>query len=317
MWSFRLRLGIVVGIILGFLLYLLCFSPPSSFPKQLLFPVHSGETGLDIATALKIDHAVRSEFLFRVLLRLYGGQTHIAAGTYYFPEPLNAFAIAWRLRVGNFNIEPIKITVPEGTDTEHMSLLLSQSLPIFDANTFLHLAQPHEGFLFPDTYFFYPGESMTDIVQTMHDNFNAHMAAPDVQTAVASSGKSLVQLVIMASLLEKEAPDTKNRQIISGILWKRIELGMPLQVDAVFPYITGKSSGDITRADLQTRSPYNTYLNLGLPPGPITNPGLDSIMAAATPVVTDYLYYLSDKKGNFHYSATYAGQLANEKKYLP
>ncbi len=98
----------------------------------------------------------------------------------------------------------------------------------------------------------------------------------------------------MASLLEKEAPDTLNRQIISGILWKRLSLGMPLQVD-------------VDR---------DTYLHKGLPLGPITNPGLDAILAAATPTTTPYLYYLSDKDGKFHYSKTFDQQLANQRKYL-
>jgi UPF0755 protein len=315
MQSFRLRLGIVVGIGLGFLFYILCFSAPFSFPKQLLLPVHSGETGADIANALKTDHAIRSELLFRLLLRLYGGETHIASGTYYFSEPTNAFTIAWRLKIGDFNIEPEKITIPEGTDVVHVSAILQQNLPTFDSGTFLTLATPNEGYLFPDTYFFYPGESMTEIVQTMKDNFTAHIASTTLQMDIVLSGHTLTQIVTMASLLEKEAPDINDRRIISGILWKRISIGMPLQVDAVFPYITGDKTP--TRADLSIDSPYNTYLHMGLPPGPITNPGVDSILAAASPTASPYLYYLSDKKGNFHYSATYAGQLANEKKYLP
>jgi UPF0755 protein len=92
---------------------------------------------------------------------------------------------------------------------------------------------------------------------------------------------------------------------------------MPLQVDAVFPYIIGKNSLQLTHADLKVDSPYNTYVNKGLPPGPITNPGLDSILAAVNPTKSNYLFYLSDLHGNFHYSVTYAQQLANQRKYLP
>ncbi len=91
---------------------------------------------------------------------------------------------------------------------------------------------------------------------------------------------------------------------------------MALQVDAVFPYIIGKSSLELTRADLKTDSPYNTYTHKGLPPGPIANPGMTSIIAAVTPIKSNYVFYLSDKQGNFHYCATYACQLANQKKYL-
>jgi UPF0755 protein len=104
--------------------------------------------------------------------------------------------------------------------------------------------------------------------------------------------------------------------MISGILWHRISIGMRLQVDAVFPYIIGVNSLQLTKADLQTDSPYNTYLYAGLPPGPISNPSLDSILAAVTPTKTKDLYYLSDLQGNMHYCATYSCQLANKKKYL-
>lgn len=289
-----LRVALVGGIVLGFLTYFFLFSAPSSFPKELLLPVHGGETGAEIAQALKIDRAIRSELAFRILLRLAGPNLHIVAGSYYFSHPQNAFTIAWRLQVGNFDIEPAKVTIPEGTDVAGIDALLGKALPTFDSQTFLALAQPREGYLFPDTYFLYPGESMTEIVQTMQDNFSTHIADPRVRKVLDASGKSQSDVVIMASLLEGEAADTENRQIISGILWKRLEIGMPLQVD-------------VDR---------DTYTRAGLPSAPITNPGIDSILAAATPTTTPYLYYLSDKQGNFHYSTTYAQQMANQKKYL-
>lgn len=314
--GFYIRIALVGGVVLGFATYFFLFSAPSSFPHTLLLPVHSGETGADIASALKQDRAIRSELALRLLLRLGGSHTRIVAGTYYFDRPQNAFAIAWRLQGGHFNIEPTKITIPEGTDVAHIHALLKQNLPTFDSQTFLTLAKPKEGYLFPDTYFFYPGESMTEIVQAMNDNFRAQVARPDVQRAIAASGKSQAELVTMASLIEKEAPDMPNRQIISGILWKRLSMGMPLQVDAVFPFITGKSIENILQSDYAIDSPYNTYKYKGLPPGPITNPGLDAILAAATPTTTPYLYYLSDKEGNFHYSVTLEQQIANQKKYL-
>ena len=314
--GFYIRISIVVGTVLAFALFVVCFSAPFSFPKKLLIQVHVGETGQDIASNLKADHAIRFETIFKILLRLYGTETAIPAGTYYFPSAENAFQIVWRLHVGDFGLEPIRVVIPEGTDTKEMAVLLSADVPGFNSSQFLTEAEPKEGYLFPDTYFIFPGEDTGEIVSAMEANFNAHVNQLSVTGAVAASGKPFASIITMASLLEKEAPDTQDREIISGILWKRISLGMPLDVDAVFPYITGKTNGDITHADLQIDSPYNTYLNKGLPPGPITNPGLDSIMAAATPTTTPYLYYLSDKKGNFHYSATYAGQLANERKYL-
>ena len=107
-----------------------------------------------------------------------------------------------------------------------------------------------------------------------------------------------------------------NKRIVAGILSNRLELGMPLQVDAVFGYIFGRDTYSPSFEDLKVNSPYNTYLHVGLPPGPITNPGLDSLQAAAVPTKTDYLYYLTGSDNLMHYATTYVGHLANQNKYL-
>jgi len=159
-----------------------------------------------------------------------------------------------------------------------------------------------EGYLFPDTYLFLPFAETEQIIGTMTDNFKKK--AGDV-------GKDIV---IMASLIEKEVPDIGDRKIVSGILWKRLKLGMALQVDAVFPYITGKQK--VLSDDLKIDSPYNTYLHKGLPPGPISNPGLDAVEAAKNPQETSYLYYLSGKDGKTHFAKTFAEHLKNKEKYL-
>ena len=136
------------------------------------------------------------------------------------------------------------------------------------------------------------------------------------QDAIKKSGRTQDEILTMASILEKEASKIKDRQQIAGVLWHRIDVGMPLQVDAVFPYIIGKNTFELTREDLAVDSPYNTYKYKGLPPGPIGNPGLDSILAAATPIKSKYVFFLSDKQGNFHYAVTYAQHLVNKAKYL-
>jgi len=115
-------------------------------------------------------------------------------------------------------------------------------------------------------------------------------------------------------LIEKEVPDSDDRKIVSGILWKRLELGMALQVDAVFPYITGKQK--VLLEDLKIDSLYNTYLHKGLPPGPISNPGLDAIDAARNPKESPYLYYLSGNDGKTHFAKTFSEHLRNKEKYL-
>ena len=120
----------------------------------------------------------------------------------------------------------------------------------------------------------------------------------------------------MASLIEKEASGEKDRNIVSGILWKRIEKGIPLQVDAPFLYILGKESSELTKSDLSINSPFNTYKYKGLTPSPIGNPGLDSIKAAINPEDSPYLYYLHDAEGNIHYARTYSEHQKNIRTYL-
>ena len=168
--------------------------------------------------------------------------------------------------------------------------------------------------MFPDTYFFRPGESTEAILSVFDNTF--HNKINKIQKEITASGHTLAELLTMASILEKEASKTKDRREIAGVLWQRIKTGMPLQVDAVFPYILGKNTFQLNLDDLKTDSPYNTYKYKGLPPGPINNPGIDSILAAATPIKSKYVYFLSDKSGNFHYAVTYAQHLANKKKYL-
>ena len=128
--------------------------------------------------------------------------------------------------------------------------------------------------------------------------------------------KPLKEVVIMATILEREAPQGADRRIIAGILWKRIAIGMPLPVDVRFLYTLGKGTFQLTTKDLTTDSPYNTYTNKGLPPGPIGSPSEDALEAAVNPTKTKYLYFLADRSGVTHYSATYQQQIANKNQYF-
>lgn len=296
--------------------YVTVFAAPLSFPSGTYVKVAKGETLSQVAAALEEKHAVRSASMLRVLARLWGGRVPLVAGEYYFAGPENSFTVARRIAHGDFRVIPVRITFTEGMSSMEMANVLDQKLKDFDKDQFEAQARPREGYLFPDTYFFTPGEDPDQIIAELESTFTQKMGSTTLQQAIVAFRKPLPQVITMASLVEKEASNMTDRRIIAGILWHRIALGMPLQVDAVFPYIIGVSSLQLTTADLKTDSPYNTYTNKGLPPGPIGNPGLDAILATVTPIQTPYLYYLSDASGKFHYSATYAGQLANRRKYL-
>jgi len=316
MYDRVLPLGLLVGVLL-FLLYFVTISAPLNFPGATYVKVPKDQSFDEIAQNLEERNIIRSALAFRLFARLYGPQTHLMSGEYFFSEPITVVSVARRLMRGDFELLPIKVTLPEGTTAEQMAELLAKKIPDFDHEEFLEKAKPKEGYLFPDTYFFLPGAEPDEVLEVLEENFTRQINDPRVQEALAKFDKPLSDVIIMASLLEKEAAKTKDRQMIAGILWKRIAINMPLQVDAVFPYIIGKNTFNITRAELRTDSPYNTYTNKGLPIGPIANPGLDSILAAMTPVKTNYLFYLSDLNSQFHFSPTYSEHLAKQRKYLP
>lgn len=304
-------IGTVVVVLF---LYIGFISAPFDFPVGVYVNIPIGNSLDQTAQILKERHIVRSLVVFEVLVRLFGGQRHVIAGEYFFPEKEGVLRVATRLGSGDFQVEPARVRVEEGATLSDIGALLAQKIPDFNLADFMRRAKGKEGYLFPDTYFFMPGQDTDAILGAFANNFATHLAS--IHKQVEAFGRPLSDVMVMASLLEKEAADTQDRRIIAGILWKRIKLGMALQVDAVFPYIIGKNSFTLTKVDLQTDSPYNTYTNKGLPPGPIANPGLDAILAAVTPIDTSYLFYLSDLHGNFHYSATYDQHLAAKNRYL-
>ncbi len=317
-WRFYDRLlptAFLFGVLV-FLIYYLTIAPPIDFEGATLVKVPRNQSLESTALELERQHVIRSPQIFIYMARAYGAATSTVQGEYFFPSAQSVLTVARRMSRGDFELIPIKVTIPEGVSTRLMANILNKKIPDFDKQGFLDAATPKEGYLFPDTYFFVPGEDPLEIVSALESNFKRKLNDPIIFSAIATSGMPISDIITMASLLEKEANDYHSRQVIAGILWKRIAIHMPLQVDAVFPYIIGKNSLQLTHADLRTVSPYNTYINKGLPPGPIANPGLDSILAAVTPIQSKYLFYLSDLQGNFHYSVTYPEHLANQRLYL-
>ncbi|HEV8677630.1 MAG TPA: endolytic transglycosylase MltG [Candidatus Paceibacterota bacterium] len=307
--------GVLLLVFAGMIGYSFLLAAPASFPEQTLVAVKKGATLEEVASDLKQQGVIGSATLFELVARIFKGGV-VVAGEYALTSPQNVLTMASRITSGDFELVPVKVRVEEGMSAEDITALLKKSVPGFDASGFYALAAPEEGKLYPDTYFILPGEEPALVVFAMTSDFNQHIREVEVASAIAAFGKPLPQVLTMASILEKEAATTQDRRIIAGILWHRIDIGMKLQVDATFSYINGKNSFTLTKADLATDSPYNTYLYKGLPPGPIGSPSIDAIMAAVTPVETSYLYYLSDLNGTVHYSTTYDQHLNKKEQYL-
>lgn len=314
---FQSHISWVIAFVLALVLvggYRVLVSAPVTFSANSIVTISRGASAPQVAEQLAKAHIISYPSILQLLLRVSGMSNSVQAGTYRFDIPQNIFTIARRITTGAYGFPPVHITFVEGTTIREIATSVAEAFSGITTSDFMKEAQSYEGYLFPDTYLFAPSSDTASIVATMRENFNTKISA--LSSDIALSEHSLSDIVIMASLIEKEARTTAVRKTIAGILWNRLRLGMPLQVDAVFGYIFNRDTYSPLFADLKVDSPYNTYTHTGLPPGPINNPGLDSLEAALHPTETNYLYYLTDSNGVMHYATTYAGHQANQRKYL-
>lgn len=301
--------GVIAAVTVSF-----AASPPRDFPTTRMVTVSEGESLSAIASDLTSRSVIRSALLFEIAIQVFGDERAVNAGSYFFSEPQSVFSVASRIAHGEYGLDPIRVTLPEGATVFEMAGILSQKLPEFNKEQFIAEAQDYEGYLFPDTYYFLPTATTEKVLTTLRETFEEKTAP--LKARLKDSPYMFERIVIMASLVEEEAQTTEDKQKVASVLWERIEEGMPLQVDAVFPYINGKNTYELTHEDLNIDSPYNTYRYKGLPPGPISNPGLISLEAAAFPTSTPYRYYLSDRSGNMYYAETFEGHQENRVRHL-
>ncbi|MCX6752784.1 MAG: endolytic transglycosylase MltG [Candidatus Nomurabacteria bacterium] len=281
--------GIVSLIVIS--IYFL-FSAPNNFPVGQVVTIPAGASLRSISFELKNMNIIRSRTVFESLAILDGGEKSINVGDYVFNQKTNVFEVARRIVNADRGIDEVKITIPEGFTTADIINIISPKLNNFKKDVFISLIKDKEGYLFPDTYFFFPSATAEDIYKMMNDNFSKKIKP--ILSDINASGKTLNQIITMASIIEGEAKGDNDRSVIAGILWNRINKGIPLQVDA----------------DMWT------YKNKGLPANPISNPGIETIKSAIHPTPSVYLFYLHDKQGNIHYAKTFTEHKANIAKYL-
>lgn len=303
-----------VGFIFFIIIYFFFIASPIKFPVGVIVEIADGLTTQEIAQVLKDKKVIKSKILFETIVRVFRGDKGIVYGDYFFERRKNLLTTIYRMTKGVYGVTSIKVTITEGLTVEQMSKIFEKKLPEFDKIKFIKEAEKKEGYLFPDTYYFSPTIKTSNVISAMETNFKERIAG--IQEKIDTSGHTLEEIITMASILEEEGITFQDRKMMSGVLWNRIKIGMPLQVDAVFPYIIGKNTYQVSLDDLKTESSYNTYTNKGLPPGPITNPGLNSIVAALEPIEHNYLYYLSDKNHKTYYAETFEEHKINRNLYL-
>ena len=276
-------------------------SPADSRSVTLTIP--PGSSVLKIGQILYDNHLIRSPRVFQVYIRL--NNISLQAGDYNL-SPARLPLLAQSLTSGRE--DEVRITIPEGYRREQIAELFASKLGI-DPKEFIKDTEEMEGYLFPDTYSFAKDSTIEDIIQRLQGNFelkarNLNLTREDI---------------ILASIVEREALSPAEKPVVAGILKNRLKDGWALEVDASIQYIMGKP-GDWwptpLLGDRKRKSPYNTYINRGLPPGPIGNPGLVSLSAVKNPETTKYYFYLHDKNGGIHYASTNAEQEANIAKYI-
>jgi UPF0755 protein len=280
--------------------------------------IPKGRSVTQVANLLQEKKIIKSSLVFKIYCRLNQDRYQIQAGSFELSPSMDLAAI---LRTLSEGADDIWITFPEGLRREEIAQSLSEyGLQSYNEQEFLSLTVGLEGQLFPDTYLVPKEITTQNIVNLMQDTFNKRITS--LQSDIQQSQYTLNQILTMASLLEREARGLEEMKLVSGVLWKRLEKGMPLQVDATLQYAMGydESTQSWWSAPLagnkQFDSKFNTYLNPGLPPHPICNPGLDAITAALRPAQSEYWYYLHDPQGQIHFGRTLEEHNQNVNQYL-
>lgn len=285
--------------------------------ENKIFVIQPGEPLNTIAKNLENEGLIRSKIVFYLIVKKMGIERSIQAGDFRLSPSMSVYTIAKTLTHGTLDIW---VTLIEGTRKEEMAQILSQKLNIPESE---FIKNAEEGYLFPDTYLIPRDATAKSIIAILKKNFDEKFnSVADNKTNI--NGITHSQILILASMVEKEARLDQDRPIVAGILIKRLRNDWLLQVDATIQYALGYQvdqktwwKKDLTQEDIKIDSDFNTYKNPGLPPTPICNPGQASIKAVINADTSSpYMYYISDKSGKMHYAATLEEHNANIAKYL-
>ncbi len=290
-----------------------------------IFVVKKGESLTSVADRLEKEGLIRNSLAFRILVLTQGLAGNIQAGDFRLRPSLTTEEVAHVLTHGTLDVW---LTFPEGWRREEFGRRLAANLEEFNYEEFLSQTANLEGYLFPDTYLIPVEASPSAVIKIINRNFEKKFS-PELEKQAKNRGLTKKQVLILASIVEREAKSDKDRPLVAGILIKRWQNDWLLQADATVQYalathnsqLTTHNSMDwwpkkITKEDLKVNSPYNTYKYKGLPPTPICNPGLASIKAAVGPEESEYWFYLSDPGGTVHYAKTAEEHNQNITQYL-
>lgn len=312
-------LGVFVVFSFGFYHWLISPTNGNNPPREIKVVIPKGASVVKIADILYQDGLVRHPLVFRLTVKMANLGNKMQAGTFNLLTSFNPRQIAQTLTEGT---EDTWVRILEGWRAEEIAdYLETQDLTNFDKAEFLTLTATQEGRLYPDTYLV-PKEISSSEVVALLENTQQKKITQELMAKIESSEFSYSEVLVLASLIEREARGSEQMRRVAGILQNRLEINMPLQVDASLQYARGLDSQKQTwwapplASDKSINSPYNTYLHTGLPPTPICNPSLVAIESVLDPIASDDLFYLHALDGSMHYARTLEEHNANVNRYL-
>jgi UPF0755 protein len=301
----------IIVLVVGsmFLLAFVCiglFLPDS----KILINVKKGDSFPVVAERLKENKLICSRALFLAVVKLTWSQNKLKAGAYKLSKKDSILKILDVLKNSSKNI--LRFTVPEGNNIKQTADIISKTVNI-DKEKFIRIAidKNLEGYLMPETYFVTPGVSEEQLIEMMHNEFNKKMTS-DMYKKAKQMNISFDKIVTMASIIEKEAVKSEVKSTIASVFYNRLKKNMRLQSDVTVLYAIGTNKTNLTIEDTRINSPYNTYMHFGLPPGPITNPGIESIKAALYPKSTKNLFFVSTNDGDYLFAMSFDGHKKNK-----
>lgn len=327
---------VLVGVVMtGSYVFDTYLISPNDEAQAISFTVEEGASVEQIAQNLEEQGIITSAFFFKVYTKL--SDSVIQAGTFELAKGMNIRSVVRGL--GYAKAQEIQVTIPEGYTLAQIGEVIVEAMPEIETTdweavvsaqgrrvltedevlTGIPNDQGLEGYLFPDTYRFRSDASAQTVVETMILTLKRRLAENDIAiplNLIFEGGLTFHEMMTLASIVEREVRAPEDMKLVAGIFYTRMKIGMALQADSTVNYVTGKDDPAVTLQDSRVDSLYNTYQNLGLPPGPISHPGMNAILAVLNPTDSDSLYFLTTEDGEVIYAETFDQHVANKYQYL-
>lgn len=329
-------IAVLVGVVVtGSYVFDTYLISPDDNAQAIPFTVEEGASVVSIAKDLEEQGIITSVFFFKVYTKL--SDSILQAGTFELTQGMNLRSVVREL--GYAKAEEVEVTIPEGYTLAQIGDVIVEAMPEIETADWESVVsgqdlrllagieilngissdQGLEGYLFPDTYRFRADANAATVAETMVLTLMRRLAQNDItipRNLIFEGGLTFHEMITLASIVEREVRSPEDMKLVAGIFYTRMKIGMALQADSTVNYVTGKSDTAISLEDSRVDSLYNTYRNLGLPPGPISNPGMNAILAVLHPTDSDYLYFLTTDEGEVIYAKTFNEHVTNKYQYL-